>query len=428
MEDVGHGSRVAERRRAAAVDVNRSAAAALELEFRALGPWIAEVISGEMAELPGGATAREELTRLARSHVDALRAMLMSSESVEDVVGSPDTAPHAREMVHAGVGIETVLEIYQLGHQTFWGWWTTQLHERVTDPVLRADAVEHASELMFAYTHTVMTEAIHAYTDEQTTWLQSVSSRRRELVDSLIGGDRAIDVTEVSATLGYDLGLHHVGVVVWVDGDLRVGGGSEAVDAAIRECARRLGAGRPLIVRTGMAGGWGWIGLPARPDDDLTSALEPQPDVRVAVGTPAGGIDGFRVTHREAVAAQERALADGTSDRVIRFEDVEVASLFRLEDEQQVQRFLSRHLGDLAAPTDRARELRNTLRAYLDEGEYAQATADRLFLHRNTLARRLDVAAQLRGRPLTERRLELAVALELLRARDGAPPGTTPAA
>lgn len=421
MTAAGQPSRSAGPSREAVIEVNRATAAALEEQWRGLGSAIADAISAPMTELPGGTTALEGLHRLAHSHVEALRAMLLGPQRLDAIHGSPDTGPHAREMVHAGVGIETVLQIYQLGHQRFWGWWTARLHDHVADGELRAAAVEHASELMFAYTHAVTTDAIRAYADEQSTWMRSVASRKRDLVEAIIEGHATAGTAELSASLGYDLALHHVGVVVWADGDVGVGAGSEAVDAAIRACAVRLGAGRPLVIRTGVVAGWGWIGLTETPREDVATSLVALPHVRIAVGTPAGGPEGFGATHREALAAQERAVEDAMPGRVVHFADIEVASLFR-RDEEPVARFLSRHLGDLAADTARARELRDTLRAYLDEGEYAQATADRLYLHRNTLARRLDAAARLRGRPLTERRLELAVALELLRARDSAPP------
>jgi DNA-binding PucR family transcriptional regulator len=78
-------------------------------------------------------------------------------------------------------------------------------------------------------------------------------------------------------------------------------------------------------------------------------------------------------------------------------------------------------LGPLAKQGDPAIErLRETLRVYLDEGGNGPRAAKRLNTHRNTELARVARAEELLGRPVGERRLALALALELA-ARLGAP-------
>ena len=48
---------------------------------------------------------------------------------------------------------------------------------------------------------------------------------------------------------------------------------------------------------------------------------------------------------------------------------------------------------------------------FLESGQSYTATADQLFLHRNTAQYRVRQAEEVRGRPLRERRLDVEVAL-----------------
>ena len=53
------------------------------------------------------------------------------------------------------------------------------------------------------------------------------------------------------------------------------------------------------------------------------------------------------------------------------------------------------------------------MRIYLREGENAPRAAQRLYTHRNTVLQRVAHAEELLGHPIPDRRLELALALEL---------------
>ncbi|MFG1784068.1 helix-turn-helix domain-containing protein [Rhodococcus oryzae] len=65
----------------------------------------------------------------------------------------------------------------------------------------------------------------------------------------------------------------------------------------------------------------------------------------------------------------------------------------------------------LAADTEHAARLRDTLLTFLDaQGSYT-ATAERVHLHKNTVKYRVDKALEERGRPLDDERLDLELAL-----------------
>jgi hypothetical protein len=68
-------------------------------------------------------------------------------------------------------------------------------------------------------------------------------------------------------------------------------------------------------------------------------------------------------------------------------------------------------LGDLAIDSTRNEGLRDTARVFLQTGGSYTATAERLFLHRNTAQYRVRRAEEVRGRPLRDGRLDVELAL-----------------
>ena len=68
-------------------------------------------------------------------------------------------------------------------------------------------------------------------------------------------------------------------------------------------------------------------------------------------------------------------------------------------------------LGELATDTTRNEGLRETARVFLETGGSYTATAEQLFLHRNTAQYRVRQAEEVRGRPLRDRRLDAELAL-----------------
>lgn len=68
-------------------------------------------------------------------------------------------------------------------------------------------------------------------------------------------------------------------------------------------------------------------------------------------------------------------------------------------------------LGDLAVDADRYAALRETARVFLQAGGSYTATAEQLFVHRNTAQYRIRKAEEVRGRPLRDSRLDVELAL-----------------
>jgi DNA-binding PucR family transcriptional regulator len=114
---------------------------------------------------------------------------------------------------------------------------------------------------------------------------------------------------------------------------------------------------------------------------------------------------------REALRAHAVALAGGpAAPRVIRFAEVAPAALLT-QDIEAARDWVARVLGALAVDDEQTARMRETLHVFLSTGGSYLETAERLKLHKNTVHYRVRKAAEIRGRPVAEDRLEVELAL-----------------
>jgi DNA-binding PucR family transcriptional regulator len=135
--------------------------------------------------------------------------------------------------------------------------------------------------------------------------------------------------------------------------------------------------------------------------------------VRVAVGEPAVGLDGFRQTHDEAQRTYALAVTASPGVRVTTFTEVGALALI-CADRDAARRWVAATLNDLAIDDEPHARLRETLLTYLTTGSYT-ATAERMVLHKNTAQYRVARAEEALGAPLGERRADIELALRACR-------------
>jgi DNA-binding PucR family transcriptional regulator len=235
-----------------------------------------------------------------------------------------------------------------------------------------------------------------------------LAMRVREL---LRGG--LVDVGATERALDYRLDQHHVGVVAWVD-EPAAADALENIRGVIGALGRTFGcATAPLAIPADETSVWAWI--PAKVSlaktRELDAATASEPTVSLAVGEPAAGIEGFRRSHGQAVSARAVALAAGEQrSPVTPFVDVAPIAMLCF-DLDSARAWIHETLGDLAVDSSRNEGLRETARVFLQTGGSYTATAERLFLHRNTAQYRVRKAEEVRGRPLRDGRLDVELAL-----------------
>jgi DNA-binding PucR family transcriptional regulator len=159
---------------------------------------------------------------------------------------------------------------------------------------------------------------------------------------------------------------------------------------------------------------WVWIPGNVAPDErQLANAIDPIPGVRIAIGSTAAGVEGFRRSHLDAITTQRMLARLQSAQRIASFQTVQLVSLVT-QDLDRVQEFIANTLGELESAN---LELRSTVRTFVNEQCNASRAARTLYTHRNTLLRRLARADQLLPRPLEENSVNVAVALEVLHWR-----------
>jgi hypothetical protein len=219
---------------------------------------------------------------------------------------------------------------------------------------------------------------------------------------------RALDGHWVDfAELRYDLAYHHIAVVADAPAPL---------EALARRTERQL-----LLVGAPGGAAWGWLGGRTRiSDGDLDAVVawqRPRDDGQVAFGEPAAGITGFAASHRQALEA--KTIAAATHQRAVRFADLRLLAAV-LRDGDLAKGFIERELGELDHPSERMRELRATLRAYLEHSQSISATAALRRRDRKTIVRQLRSAERLIHHRVCDRSDELLMALriaDILRSR-----------
>jgi hypothetical protein len=200
----------------------------------------------------------------------------------------------------------------------------------------------------------------------------------------------------------YEFDAWHLGAVA--TGRERLG--------AIRHLAKLLDR-RLLSIQSDGGIVWAWLGGRAPFDsDDLDIALASlgNGDFCLALGEPAHGLTGWRLTHRQAQAVLP--IAKRTGKPCLRYADgALLASL--LQDELLAASLQERYLSPLASERDGGEALRETLRAYFAADRNASSAAAALGVSRHTIANRLRVVEERVGRSLTSSGAEIEAALRL---------------
>ncbi|HET7690054.1 MAG TPA: helix-turn-helix domain-containing protein [Nocardioidaceae bacterium] len=264
----------------------------------------------------------------------------------------------------------------------------------------------------------VLSRSVFALIDDTLAGIdEHIRQERHQLTDathvarletlSLIVQGAPISERRATERLRYDLSRQHLAGILWSEGEPRL----EELESTAQALAREAGAAASLSLPGGPSTLWIWISGKAAPDLGQLTRLTAPPDTFLALGRPAGGLDGFRRTHLEALAAQRLVRRLPTRTFVTAYDDVEVVAL-ATQDESKAADFVQSTLGELAqAPS----ELRETLRTYLREQCSPTRTANVLFAHRNTVMARLDRARALLPRGLDGNTLPVGLALEIAR-------------
>ncbi|MCW2755480.1 MAG: hypothetical protein JWQ32_2891 [Marmoricola sp.] len=366
---------------------------------------IAEVpeLTGLRADL--NASTRSLLFAFFAASAEGPEASIEIQEAVLDL---------ARTLAIRTPDVGVLLRAYRIGQRLAWREFTSILTTEIADPELRLAAMAFLFERLSVELERVVDASVAVFTAERDQWLGGALARRAEMVQTLLEGD-AVDADEATRVLGHRVHPGQLTILLWQDDSAEGAGALQRLETAARTIATELHAPAPLTLPEGARSLSAWLNLTEDPDPQVVAAAVEAAGsgVRAAVGTARPGATGFRTSHRQAVLARRVAQASEAPAPVTDYRSVAAISPF-LDDPEALTELVATELAALATRDENGARLRETTLAYLRAGGSARDAALALGVHKNTVLYRLRGIEEALGHPLTERRLSLEVALELV--------------
>jgi hypothetical protein len=373
-----------------------------------------EVVLREIPELRDDTSVLALLSSSVHSNVGTCLQILQHQIDLSAVQAPAAALEYARRQAQHGTPLTVLLRAYRLGHACFSDWLLKELARQADDAVMITAATLGMSKVVARYVDQTSEEIVAAYTGEREHWLRNRSAARAARIRELLSGER-IDVSATEAALGYRLRQYHVGLVCWAGDATAAVDNITRLEHAISHIAAKVaGAGDPVFLPRDESSAWAWLPLGIRDTFDAAGArtAAADGDIHVAFGDAVKGVTGFRLTHRQAIAAQAVALAAGApSPRVVTFSEVAPVAMM-LGSPDLLRAWVLATLGGLATDDEPHARLRDTLLVFLQSGGSYKATAEQLVLHKNTVQYRIRRAEESLGRPAAENRHDVELALQ----------------
>lgn len=346
-------------------------------------------------------------------HDDALRELMMASTAAnlaaivdmlthgiatENVAVPTAAAEYARRFARRDLSLEALLRAYRLGEHRFGQRALRAVGELDLPTGTALEVAALVAQRTNRYIDRVIEALIDIYSDEHRQWNARSDAARVAGIRAVLATP-SLDVGAAEATLGASLRNWHVAAVLW-DAD----GGSarlRALEAGLTPVTGRP----PLCVLAEADRLWVWWSATTCPRPDparlaaLCSGSSGGPGVRIALGAPGAGLDGFRASHREALLALSMLELGDSGEPVLDYADVAPVALLA-QSSDDLRTWVIRTLGDLARDDETMARLRATVRAYLQAGGSSTDAAAALHLHKNTVHYRLRRAEEALGHPV----------------------------
>lgn len=317
-------------------------------------------------------------------------------EGIEKGAESPLPVPptvvrQARRAAREGVSLDLVLRCHATGNKALEEFIlveTEGIPSRVLGQVL-AEQAPHVDHLLAL--------VADEYKDEYEQSMRSPSKKRADRIVRLAQDDSPLSPVD----LDYDFEIWHVGLILK----------GPSTELTARTWAERLGY-RLLHAARDSETTWAWLSsrhepIPKKLEEFL--ACNMPAGVSAAIGEPRRGLDGWRLSHREAQVALQSMLR--APQRLVRGRNV-ILRVGVMRDDTLVRALLDGYLTPLKRHAN-SQKLLDALRAYLTTGGNAAAAAAVIGVTRHTVQRRIRTVEETLGRPLYSCHAELHVALQI---------------
>jgi DNA-binding PucR family transcriptional regulator len=392
-------------------------AAAVSRQAAVVSEDVYDVVLREIPELREDKPVLALLSSSVHSNVATCLQILQHQIELSAIYAPAASLEYARRRAQRGTPLTALLRAYRLGHTCFSDWLLVELARQADDAGMITAATLSMSKIVAGYVDQTSEEIVAAYTHERERWLRNRSAARAARIRDLLSGER-VNVSATEATLSYRLRQYHVGLVCWA------GDATAAVDNVTRlehaiglVAAKVAGSGDLVFLPRDESSAWAWLplGIRDRFDAAVASTVDADADIHFAFGDAVKGVAGFRLTHRQSLAAQAVALAAGSPPpRVVTFSEVAPVAMM-LGSPDLLRAWVLATLGGLATDDEPHARLRDTLLVFLQSGGSYKATAEQLVLHKNTVQYRIRKAEESLGRPAAGNRHDVELALQASR-------------
>ena len=413
MAKAGHDDPAAVARSAAAI-VSR-----LDQRLAELTGSIQEIVVTEIAELRDDAQLLQLLRDSIEGNVATVFSAIRHAIPIEKVELPTAAVEHARRLAQRGVTVNALVRSYRLGHKAVLDAVLDEIAASDLEPPLSLAVFSQISEVTFGYVDWITQQVVITYQSEHDRWMESQSGLRALRVRELLDG-ADLDIDAVTTAIRYPLRRTHLAVVTWRDKD---DGGDDlaSMERFVDQLAESAGARESsLFISVDRLTGWAWIPVRAEAAPNAVARMRAFAESRIdapwiAAGNPLPGVEGFRRSHQQAQEAHAVAIASGSNaHRVTVASDPGLSTAALVGNNLAAARvWVAEVLGPLASCTDNDERLRETLGVFLRAGGSFKAAAEELHLHSNSVKYRVQRAIDRRGRPISDGRLDVEVALLL---------------
>ncbi|MGD0069921.1 MAG: helix-turn-helix domain-containing protein, partial [Streptosporangiaceae bacterium] len=366
-------------------------AAAVSRRVAVVSEDVYEVVLREIPELRDDKPVLALLSSSVHSNVGTCLQILQHQIELSAVNAPAASLEYARRRAQRGTPLTALLRAYRLGHTCFSDWLLVELARQADDAAMITAATLGMSKVVAGYVDQTSEEIVAAYTREREHWLRNRSAARAARIRDLLSGER-VNMSATEATLGYRLRQYHVGLVCWAGDAAAAVDNVTRLERAVSHVAAELAcSGDPVFLPRDESSAWAWLPLGIRDTFDAAGARTagPDGDIHLAFGDAVKGVTGFRLTHRQAVAAQAVALAAGSPPPpLVTFSEVAPVAMM-LGSPDLLRAWVLATLGGLATDDEPHARLRDTLLVFLQSGGSYKATAEQLVLHKNTVQYRI---------------------------------------
>ncbi|HEX4248624.1 MAG TPA: helix-turn-helix domain-containing protein [Pseudonocardia sp.] len=356
------------------------------------------------------ATFVATLSRCSQENVASVVEVLAGRLAMHDI-DAHCACEFATLVARLGIPLAELERSYWVGVERLWQDWfdlcRTSSGEGKGD---LPDLLGGSTSLLFGYVDRVLAQVVRRYTEVSEEMSATCEDRRRDVVLRLLDGSVTDAGDAVDALLGYRMRAMHLGLLFH-------SGRRREVTRAMATLRAESGARTSLLVQPDASTWYGWLGYQDGMDAarlDAVRRIATTIGEPVALGEPGRGLAGFLRSHESARRTAELRVTLRRAPSCLCARDLRLES-FLLENPESARRFVRDELGELAAGSERAQRIRDTLLAWLAVGSQARAATD-LGVHENTVRLRIRVAGEELGAALSERRTELLVALRLCEA------------